>query len=74
MNIWQLQEWAKKQDEEEPEFRLIVNEFGFGVSGRFINKGFGFVKIPALGEGVISLIHWAKEPNADKLKFEPIEN
>jgi hypothetical protein len=72
MNIWQIQDWAKQQDEEEPEFNLI-NKHNIKFEGKFVNKGFGFVEIFVLGEGFISLMHLSKEYGAENLIFEPIE-
>jgi hypothetical protein len=70
MNIWQIQEWAKNQ-KGEPMF-LIINKLGGMFEGKFIDKGFGFAEIPALGDGIISFLHWSKDPPAAELEFMPI--
>jgi hypothetical protein len=71
MNIWQIQEWAKQQDKEEPEF--TVKMLGKEGVGKFIDKGLGFVEIPEFGEGTFSLIHEAKNWYAPMYEFEPKE-
>jgi hypothetical protein len=72
VNIWQIQDWAKQQDEDEPEFILLVGKGGI-FNGKFIDKGLGFVQIPATGEGIISLMHLQKESTALDFDFMSIE-
>jgi hypothetical protein len=70
MNIWQIQDWAKHQEIEEPTF-LLLNGKGGVFEGKFVDKGLGFVEIAGV-EGIISLLHWQKGDEATNLTFFPM--